>query len=856
MTTVLARIAGAVMVFCGVSGVARADSPPSAPAANTPLVEVIVTAEKRKAPLEKSPLAVTVFTSADRDRLGVLDIQDYANFTPGLSYSNQDKISIRGSGRLTFLSGNDPGVAQYTDGFYEARSSELFKTPLFVDQLEVLRGPQGTLWGRNSIGGAITVTSPHPTPTLQGEIRAEGGNYNTGRLEGYISGPLNDAVRVRLGASRGQEDGGYLRNIGSGGNAGTKGETLYEAQVEADLTPHITAWIKYQRVDWADSYGTGDRLINQVTPYDTTDFFTSASQLVPNASYGYGVANPGVKNPYVINTNTPTRASLHGDDLVIAHLNWDVGFAEVKYIGGYQSYNYNTNSDLDMTGRTGSYLSPLSYTPIYPQYTLHFGEAGRYFTNEINVTSKGAGALQWIVGLYQYHENSTQQTQEAAPNQPELAQPYSFAFPAGLSPYLPNGLAAQPDAPNPGRAFYSFLGKLRSDSYAGFAQVDYRLTSHIKLTGGVRYTQDYKTGEETVRAVLFDPDMYFGVPGTPFVAGPIAYTSAPLVPSNDIAYDLVNGQGRYTGAWGGVTATAAVEWTPTDRDMLYARYGRGYKSGGFLLGTLASHPEAAPEYVDAYEIGYKGIINRQLRLNASLFYNNYTGLQVNLSQFNPAHQTTENDFLNLNARAYGVEFEGDWRPTRNLRFLIDYAYLNTVVTQGCNVATGAYCFADPQDPGATDPYAKPVAGVAPVSGQSSLPLPYSIYVAQTLKGDPLPQSPANKVAIDGAYTFHFTPGSLTVSAAYVWQDQQTSSVFSSSAYRYPAYAVTDFRLLWNDARKRYTAIAFVKNAFDVLGYSLATPSASINDMGVRTGYEITRGLIAPRTFGLELQYRF
>lgn len=855
MCSHLSRLAGTVVVLLSIADAAGA-SEASSVAQNTAVSEVVITAEKRDAALQKTPLAVTVFTSLSRDQLGVATIQDYANFTPGLSYINQDKLAIRGSGRLTFLTGNDPGVAQYTDGFYSARSSELFKTPLFVSQVEVLRGPQGTLWGRNSMGGAVTVTSPHPTATFQGEIRGEIGNYDERRIEGYLSGPITDAVRVRLGVSNTQEQAGYLHNIGPAGAAATKGETLYEAQIEADLTPRVQAWIKYQHADWSDRFGIGDRLANQLTPYDTTHFFTSAGQLVPNSTYHYATANPGVADPYAINTNTPTHGSLHGNNLVVAHLNGDLGFAEIKYIGGYQSYQFDAKSDLDNTSRAGSFPSPLSSTPVFPQYTLDFLETGRYYSNEIDLTSKGNAPLQWIAGLYQYHESSSQETHEAAPNQAELAQPYSFALPAGLFAFAPNGVPSLPAAPNPGRDFVYYLANLTSDSYAGFAQFDYQLNRQIKLTGGARYTEDHKTGHETVRFVLFDPDMFFGAPGTPFVIGALPHTSAPLVPTNDRAYDLVDGQRRYSGVWHGVTATAGVEWTPTSHDMVYGRYSRGYKSGGYLLGTLASHAQAQPEYVDAYEVGYKGVVNDQLTLNAALFYDNYSGLQVNLSQFNPAHHTTENDFVNLNARAYGLELESVWRPTRHWRLLASYSYLNTAVTQGCNAATGVACFADPNDPSATDPYAKPAAGVAPVSGATVLPLPFSIYKAQTLKGDALPQSPANKIALDGAYTFDFTTGALTLAASYVWQDRQTSSVFNSGAYRYPAYAVTDFRVLWNDAAKRYTAILFIKNAFDVVGYSNATPAAILDNTGARVGYSIVRGLIQPRTYGMELQYRF
>src|SRR3990167_11043279 len=128
------------------------DAAPTGPV----LEEVVVTAERREDALQDVPVAVTAFTSATRDEVGIRTIQDMANFTPGLSYSTSlDRISLRGVGRLTNAIGSDPGVAPYNDGFYTSSTVEASKTPMFVDRVEALRGPQGTLYGRPSIGGAL-----------------------------------------------------------------------------------------------------------------------------------------------------------------------------------------------------------------------------------------------------------------------------------------------------------------------------------------------------------------------------------------------------------------------------------------------------------------------------------------------------------------------------------------------------------------------------------------------------------------------------------------------------------------------------------------------------------------------------
>src|SRR5205085_5545598 len=135
-------------------------------------------AEKREQALQDVPVAVSAYTAKQRDIVGMTGIQDFVNFTPGMNYSGTDRVSLRGAGRNTFYVGNDPGVAAYSDGFYSASSSELFKSPLFVERTEILRGPQGTLYGRNAMGGALNTISKPPAHELGGERRASYANYD------------------------------------------------------------------------------------------------------------------------------------------------------------------------------------------------------------------------------------------------------------------------------------------------------------------------------------------------------------------------------------------------------------------------------------------------------------------------------------------------------------------------------------------------------------------------------------------------------------------------------------------------------------------------------------------------------
>ncbi|MDO8380545.1 MAG: TonB-dependent receptor plug domain-containing protein, partial [Phenylobacterium sp.] len=145
--------------------------------------ELVVTAEKREASLQDVPVAMTAYTSEKRDLLGVATVEDLARMTPSLSYTNNDRLAIRGFGRLTNAIGTDPSVALYSDGIFSNSMADSSTPSLFIERTEILRGPQGTLYGRNSIGGALNIISKRPTEDFNAEVRATLGNYGVWRTD-------------------------------------------------------------------------------------------------------------------------------------------------------------------------------------------------------------------------------------------------------------------------------------------------------------------------------------------------------------------------------------------------------------------------------------------------------------------------------------------------------------------------------------------------------------------------------------------------------------------------------------------------------------------------------------------------
>jgi iron complex outermembrane receptor protein len=382
-----------------------------------------------------------------------------------------------------------------------------------------------------------------------------------------------------------------------------------------------------------------------------------------------------------------------------------------------------------------------------------------------------------------------------------------------------------------------------SKAYAVFGQASYKFSDQWAVTAGLRYSKDEKSGFEQQRLILLSPGV---------AAGAAAFdVSSDMDPTKAGVQNFRN----LSNSWDAVTGTLKLEFTPDSDSLYYANYSRGYKSGGFLLGTLAPQPEARQEGVDAFEVGMKKTIARRLILNGSVFYNKYKDLQLNLSQLNAAGTAAASNFVNVDARAYGVEIEAQWQPIKPLQFIASYGYLNTEITEGC-------CYYDPADPSALLASARPKGGTATSNGV--------LLVFQDLKGSQLYQSPENKFAVNANYTFEFTPGSLILSGTYTWTDKTTYQPFDNPAFEVPSYGTADFRALWKDGQDRYQLIAYVKNAFEDEGFTSTgstyptaifgnpNPGLVVNGKTYlrQTGTAITRGLIAPRTYGVEVQYRF
>lgn len=879
----------------GASAAAAADAAAAAAANNTTTIgELVVTAERREANLQTVPEAVTAFSAHDRNIKGIETVQDMTDYTPGLTYSSQlDRPVMRGLARNTNIYLADSAVAVYYDDFFSNSTFLVGRDDMLIDQVEVLLGPQGTLYGRNAIGGLINTLSKHPTDDFEGEMRAIVGNYGYTKIEGTISGPITQNLSFRLSAYDDNQTRGYLNNVvpGMPSEGGVRHDPYVDAQLEYK-TDKDDLWLDAYIVGFNNDRGGPGALLGVPTVgnYDTA--LTTSGQLVFNPNFPYGggavpgsvVGQIGTNNPAVTTGNPrnfaqalPINITVDKAYAAVMHYTHHFDGFDMKYIGGYSQYHYelhtpyfnndnspitqyqiplnpinpaNPASSLCALGQVG--LGPFAGAgcgplTVDPAQVFSFTTQTDWFSHEIIFSSSNNKPVQWIAGLYYFNEwdNNPEDFQEL--QQPQIGHPIQ------LGPLATAG-AFVPAIANPSQNYLLLDYQDRIQSLAGYAQLDWKITHYLKITGGLRYTFDWKHATEEARYIDFsngivDPGSFgsftpavditsletSNLPGKGICGLPVTQTTG------QFAGDLTRCLSDHSQA---LTGTAGIEFTPDDETLVYARYNRGYKAFAFNAGFVGSNPEAAPEYVNDYEIGLKRTFGRNIVIDADAFYYDYQNDQVPIGV--PVGGVNLTEFINIpKAVSDGVELQALWRPIEHLDLSLTYGFNHTSITSGCSLASGApvgACYVDALDPTAVQPGARPV-------GTSGV---------QAVNGDELPQAPENKVAFNANYTFNFEPGNLTLSASYIWKDKSYSTIFQRFYYLAPSWSQVDLRATWSGDHDRYEVVLYVKNLFNTLGYDAAADGYEINapvgggPSTVAPSFDLT----PPRLYGMEVHYKF
>ncbi len=853
--------------------------------------ELTVVAEKREQSIETVPVAITAFSAEQRKLMGIQIIQDLADFSPSLNWTDvDDRVYIRGIGRNSDNLNNTSGVAIYYNGIYYGANAgvELQKSDLFIGNIEVDNGPQNTLHGSNADGGVVEFTSQKPTDTLYGEARVGISNYDTYFGEAAVSGPINDHLKFRLGANYTSMRGGFFDNLNGspqGGNQvlGGSGDTRYfEGQLEGHWD-HFDAWVMASSGTFdANSHGTAGLGFFPLVHNTTQDTLTPSGfyglcglpgvigspnavdgcvgpTVVPGSVKTNGVTanlftgnlpgNTNIRN--FINENNGIN-DMQGNVQISMHATYHLPSIDINYLGGYQNFHYVLHvPDQSIAGQDAGVVSFQEEGPAglgnltihpTPDYLI-FNEFDQAFSHELNFTSTTSSPFQYIGGVYWYRERWNQPVDaDTTPDQPQMGVPLT--------------LAGTPAPLNPTFAGSSENTAITYDSVAVYGQGSYKFNDQWKVSGAIRYTNDHKQGWQTWRVVSFDSiagldasTLGAGTPAFDITSLAACTNTTPAEPCEPkfqgagvttINPITGNAQRALGATWNALTGEANIDWTPDPNTLAYFKYSRGYKSGGWSTYTIGPNPEVGSEFVDAFEVGAKKTIGRTWTLNGDVFYYNYDGEQVPLANVNAIGQQVPILANIPKVRSYGVELWGTWRPIDPLAVSLSYSYLNATIQD-------SPCFEDVTDPLANQPGAN-TTGCNNPAGSANL--------AQNIKGQTVPGATPNKLSLNGLYTFTFDPGKLVLSGTFVWRDGTYDSVFNRWYTFQPASTQVNLRATWSDTANRYNIILFCNNLFDSTAYDGAA-GALLSTNAAGKEYILSAPFLnAPRTFGIQFQYRW
>ena len=574
--------------------------------------DVVVTAQRRAERLQDVPLSVTAVTADDLNRSRITDASRLQLQTPGLTWQQQGADSfpaIRGVRTQLVDAKTDPVIGFYLDGIYQSRTQQQ-SIPLFdVARVEVQRGPQGTLYGRNTFGGNISVVTQEPTKDVSAGGSVSIGNYKLKQGDLFVNLPINDWLSARVAGYHSNHDG-YVRStvnpqitIADEDQNAVRGSLLATPTPELRVLLHGGWWGRFDRGGSAYGYKTVGTLINPATGARTiTGQPYAVNPSVRNGTFFINGVDEGVPvtgGPYENQFDYQPFERVY-EKYIDGDVSYDLGGVALRSITGYTQFRSNRSGDIDQSG------------VVFPAAGVASGFVGsgiqaadthvRSLSQEVQLSSNHReDAFQWIVGGYLFHDH--------------VREYYKQVYTAATATTR-SSLA---------------LSELSTHSYAAYGQATYALVpDKLKLIGGVRYS------DETKEATITN------------------FTGAPGSFSYNVQTAAIGG-GRVH--YGEVTWKAGAEYNLTRDNLLYATASTGFESGGINNNSSNALVTAtyAPQKVNAYEIGSKNkFMDGELFVNASAFYNKYRDLQITI--LDPL--TNLSFYANAGAaRSYGVEFE-------------------------------------------------------------------------------------------------------------------------------------------------------------------------------------------------------
>lgn len=584
------------------------------------LEEIIVTSQKREQSLQEVPISVAAVTGEKIEKMGVENLEDLTSYVPNIHFTEtglSTQLRIRGIGSDN-SQGFEQSVGVYKDGIYHSRA-QLFRAPIFdLERAEVMRGPQGTLFGKNSIAGAVDLITAKPTEELEGKISASyEDEFGTQEFQGFISGPLADNFKGRL-ALRYYEDPGFMVNTfqnideAESTELSGRGSLLWEPATNLDIL-----WIVEH-----NSYDVEGRAIEITQDLPAT--------VGPAAGLNYSqilaLYNGGVtfdnQQDFRRQTNTPEYSDNEIDTQTL-RIDYEMPYFTLTALTGYLNFKYDEHCDCDFT--------PANI------FDLRIREDYEQLSQEIRLTSEEGETIEWLGGVfYQTYDQTFNDDFNLPTNSTLLA----------IAPTLPAAFGGT----GIDRDFSQ-----KSDVWAIFGEITWNITDTVKLNLGGRYTEEDKEATKTLNVV--------GVENPALIPLIAAVYANPATFATDTVQSTRGHNLAESRDESSFTPSATLSYQANDDVMTYVRFSKGFKAGGFdPRSNNSTRFEFEEEKVTSLELGSKmRFADGRGELNVAIFHMDYEDLQV--SQFDGAV-----GFNIGNAKStlvQGIEMDGRWQLADN-----------------------------------------------------------------------------------------------------------------------------------------------------------------------------------------------
>lgn len=747
----------ALMAGAALSAMSTAAYAQTASEQTTVVEDIIVTARRTEESAQKTPLALTAFSGESLERTGAQQVTDLQGAVPNLNLvqgrgsSNSTNIYIRGIGQPDSLQTFDPAVGVYVDDVYYSRIRGTQFDLLDLERVEILRGPQGTLYGKNTIGGAMKLLSRRPNQEFRARGSVAYGEFDQLEAQAAVSGPVSDNLALGLSLLHSSRDG-YVTNPDTGQKYNDKNSNAVRASLAWDPASNF-------RIDLNADYSKDDagmtvgQAQNSLTNLLGAPAYTVP---VPTPKYDFHTrTTPGLPNE--------TRLETWGTALRMA---WDLSDSlTLKSITSYRNLKTHDYIDFDATElEIADALVAVNQNQTSQEFQL------TYSGNRLNA----------VAGVYYLKEKVTSHQES-----------YNDDLTANLvfSPLWDGDYT-----------FTRFIDdRLHTTSKAAFANLSYDVTENLRLSGGIRYTEEKK-----------DYNRYTYVESnSPYLVS--AYGFAPPL-----------------GKWDDTSIMLSADYQLSPDAMVYARYAQGFKSGGFN-GRANSGSEATaydPETADTFEVGAKTtFLDRRLRLNLASFLTNYKDFQARVSgmEIDPITGVPIGVLSVLNAGQldiFGFEVEAVAVPTAGLTLDAQIGFLDANYKEFKDARfvnfDGSRAFQDP----AFSP-----KWTLRFGGQYELALDGGSSVTF------------------GAAAKYRSKMALAVDNTYVDSTTRIDGMYQDSYWLY------DARVVWSDASDRYSVGLYGQNLADEVYKTDAQEFSSIGN--IRTAYYGT-----PRTWMVKFTAKY